>query len=50
MSYSLGVDLGTTFVAAAVAHPNQIETFTLGDPAQVAHPCPRPGSPDTWEV
>lgn len=31
MSYSLGVDLGTTFVAAAVAHPNQIETFTLGD-------------------
>ncbi|MGQ0483412.1 MAG: Hsp70 family protein [Pseudonocardia sp.] len=31
MSYSLGVDLGTTFVAAAIARPTQIEMFTLGD-------------------
>ena len=31
MSYSLGVDLGTTFVAAAIAHGERIEMFTLGD-------------------
>ncbi|GAA4549730.1 Hsp70 family protein [Pseudonocardia xishanensis] len=31
MSYSLGVDLGTTFVAAAVAHASRVEMFTLGD-------------------
>nr|MBA2323421.1 Hsp70 family protein [Pseudonocardiales bacterium] len=31
MGYSLGVDLGTTFVAAAVAYPTRVETFTLGD-------------------
>ncbi len=36
MSYSLGVDLGTTFVAAAIAHPTQIEMFTLGDRSVVA--------------
>ncbi|MDT7580153.1 MAG: molecular chaperone DnaK, partial [Pseudonocardiales bacterium] len=30
-SYSLGVDLGTTFVAAAVAHGQRVEMFTLGD-------------------
>jgi YVTN family beta-propeller protein len=29
--YSLGVDLGTTFVAAAVAHASRVEMFTLGD-------------------
>ena len=31
MTYSLGVDLGTTFVAAAVARPTGVEMFTLGD-------------------
>ena len=31
MSYALGVDLGTTFVAAAIANPTQVEMFTLGD-------------------
>lgn len=36
MGYDLGVDLGTTFVAAAVARPNQIEIFTLGDRSVVA--------------
>jgi YVTN family beta-propeller protein len=30
-SYCLGVDLGTTFVAAAVAHGSRVEMFTLGD-------------------
>jgi YVTN family beta-propeller protein len=30
-SYSLGVDLGTTFVAAAIAHGPRVEMFTLGD-------------------
>ena len=30
-SYSLGVDLGTTFVAAAVARGSRVEMFTLGD-------------------
>ena len=29
--YSLGVDLGTTFVAAAVARGSRMEMFTLGD-------------------
>jgi molecular chaperone DnaK (HSP70) len=43
MTYSLGVDLGTTFVAAAVARPAGVEMFTLGDrtvvtPA-VVYPC-----------
>ena len=28
---SLGVDLGTTFVAAAIAHGSRVEMFTLGD-------------------
>ena len=36
MTYNLGVDLGTTFVAAAVAHPTQVEMFTLGDRSVVA--------------
>jgi YVTN family beta-propeller protein len=36
MSYSLGVDLGTTFVAAAIAHASRVEMFTLGDRAVVA--------------
>ena len=36
MGYDLGVDLGTTFVAAAVARPEQIEMFTLGDRSVVA--------------
>ncbi len=31
MSYHLGVDLGTTFVAAALATDNGVEMFTLGD-------------------
>jgi YVTN family beta-propeller protein len=31
VSYSLGVDLGTTFVAAAVANASRVEMFTLGD-------------------
>jgi YVTN family beta-propeller protein len=31
VTYSLGVDLGTTFVAAAVAHDARVEMFTLGD-------------------
>src|SRR5689334_24903823 len=31
VAYSLGVDLGTTFVAAAVAHGPRVEMFTLGD-------------------
>jgi YVTN family beta-propeller protein len=36
MTYSLGVDLGTTFVAAAVARPTRVEMFTLGDHTVVA--------------
>jgi YVTN family beta-propeller protein len=36
VAYNLGVDLGTTFVAAAVAQPNQVEMFTLGDRSVVA--------------
>ena len=31
MGYQLGVDLGTTFVAAAIANETRIEMFTLGD-------------------
>jgi YVTN family beta-propeller protein len=31
VAYNLGVDLGTTFVAAAVSYPTQVEMFTLGD-------------------
>ena len=31
MSYSLGVDLGTTFVAAAVARGSRVKMVTLGD-------------------
>ena len=31
MNYSLGVDLGTTFVAAAISHETQVEMLTLGD-------------------
>ena len=31
MGYNLGVDLGTTFVAAAVARDARVEMFTLGD-------------------
>jgi YVTN family beta-propeller protein len=31
VSYSLGVDLGTTFVAAAIAQSARVEMFTLGD-------------------
>jgi YVTN family beta-propeller protein len=36
MSYSLGVDLGTTFVAAAIARLDRVEMFTLGDRTVVA--------------
>src|SRR5690349_9893402 len=36
VAYSLGVDLGTTFVAAAVAHGSRVEMFTLGDRTVVA--------------
>ncbi|WP_028923684.1 Hsp70 family protein [Pseudonocardia acaciae] len=36
MAYNLGVDLGTTFVAAAIAHSTQVEMFTLGDRSVVA--------------
>jgi YVTN family beta-propeller protein len=35
VSYSQGVDLGTTFVAAAIAHGARTEMFTLGDRAVV---------------
>jgi YVTN family beta-propeller protein len=31
VAYNLGVDLGTTFVAAALTYPTQVEMFTLGD-------------------
>ena len=31
MGYHLGVDLGTTFVAAAIANDTRVEMFTLGD-------------------
>src|ERR1700681_2443200 len=36
VGYGLGVDLGTTFVAAAIAHPTRLEMFTLGDRSVVA--------------
>ena len=36
MTYSLGVDLGTTFVAAAVARPTGVAMVPLGDQAVVA--------------
>lgn len=36
MTYSLGVDLGTTFVAAAIAHASQVEMFTLGNRSVVS--------------
>src|SRR5581483_3016734 len=35
VGYSLGVDLGTTFVAAAIASSTRVEMFTLGDRAVV---------------
>ncbi|HEX2074409.1 MAG TPA: Hsp70 family protein [Geodermatophilus sp.] len=35
MGYCLGVDLGTTFVAAAVAHDASVEMFALGDRSTV---------------
>jgi YVTN family beta-propeller protein len=31
VGYNLGVDLGTTFVAAAIANESRVEMFTLGD-------------------
>lgn len=34
-SYGLGVDLGTTFVAAATAQDGRVEMFTLGDRTMV---------------
>ena len=37
MAYSLGVDLGTAFVAAAVARDGYVETFPLGDRSTVMH-------------
>jgi YVTN family beta-propeller protein len=36
VSYSLGVDLGTTFVAAALSTATRVEMFTLGDRSVVA--------------
>ncbi|GAA0533412.1 hypothetical protein GCM10010172_12870 [Paractinoplanes ferrugineus] len=36
MGYDLGVDLGTTFVAAAVARDGQVEMCALGDHSTVA--------------
>ena len=36
MTYSLGVDLGTTFVAAAVARPMGVAMVPLGDQSVVA--------------
>jgi molecular chaperone DnaK len=36
MAYNLGVDLGTTFTAAAVEHAGQVEMLTLGDRAVIA--------------
>src|SRR4051794_35915334 len=35
VSYCLGVDLGTTFVAAAIAHDTRVEMFALGDRSTV---------------
>src|SRR4051794_626690 len=37
MAYDLGIDLGTTFVAAAVAQNGHVETFPLGDRSTVMH-------------
>ncbi len=37
MSHSLGIDLGTTFVAAAVAEDGHAEMVPLGDASVVAH-------------
>ncbi|MGY1823241.1 Hsp70 family protein [Geodermatophilus sp. SYSU D00079] len=36
MDHCLGVDLGTTFLAAAVAHDTTLEMFALGDRSTVA--------------
>jgi molecular chaperone DnaK (HSP70) len=36
VGYDLGVDLGTTFVAAAIARDARVEMVTLGDRAVVA--------------
>jgi molecular chaperone DnaK (HSP70) len=36
MTYNLGVDLGTTFVAAAVARASGVETFALGERGVIA--------------
>ena len=36
MGYHLGVDLGTTFVAAALATDSRVEMFTLGDRSVVS--------------
>ncbi|MCI2416447.1 Hsp70 family protein [Saccharopolyspora sp. K220] len=36
MAYNLGVDLGTTYTAAAVEHFGQVEMLTLGDRAVIA--------------
>lgn len=36
MDYGLGVDLGTTFVAAATAHAGRVEMLTLGERTVVA--------------
>ena len=36
MGYQLGVDLGTTFVAAAIANETRTEMFALGDGSLVA--------------
>src|SRR3954452_21520351 len=37
MAYSLGIDLGTTFVTAAVARDGHVEMFPLGDRSTVMH-------------
>ena len=47
MTYSLGVDLGTTFVAAAVARPAGVEMFTLGDRTVVMPAVVYPGEDGT---
>ncbi|SFU01821.1 40-residue YVTN family beta-propeller repeat-containing protein [Geodermatophilus amargosae] len=43
MGHSLGIDLGTTFVAAAVADDDRLETVPLGDTSAVAHAAVRVG-------
>lgn len=40
VTYILGVDLGTTYSAAAIARDGRVETFTLGASAP-AIPCGR---------